>query len=86
MCSNVRLLSTLDFTFLLANQWVIREKQWALTLSVHLVHPFKWSPSCLFTFVALYILFWLFYLLCGSVSHDWSLSMDYILLLESWFP
>ena len=40
---------------------------------------FLWSPSCSFTLVSLFVLFWLLLLLCMSVFPVWSFSLDYIL-------
>ena len=56
---------------------------WHLTIC-KLVN-FYWSLSCSFTYVTLYILFWLFFcsLLCVSVFHVWSLSLDYIFLISA---
>ena len=55
-------------------------------LQVHLVHAssFSWSPSCSFTFVALYVLFWCFHdLCCVRVYHAWYWSLDNILQISA---
>ena len=47
-------------------------------------------PTCSFTFVTFYVLFWLLFysLLCVRDFHVWSLSLDYIFFIpfDSWFP
>ena len=73
--------STLDLTFY--EQLGIAELS-MLIRSVHLVSSWR-SRSCSFTFVTLYVLLWLFNVLCCSfaVFHVRSLSMDYILLISA---
>ena len=64
----------------------------SLTLPVHLVHAlsFLWTSSCSFTFVALYVLFWFFYVLCCVYLFSLSGLCPWItffwFLLQSCFP
>ena len=50
--------------FLWATRWVFLERQRTLTLPVHVVHAPSFLVEFEFTFVSLYVLFWLFYILC----------------------
>ena len=62
----IPLSSTLDLTFYEQLGVCFQKSERTLNLLVHLVHApkFQWSPSCSFTFVTLYVLFWLFHVLC----------------------
>ena len=78
--------------FLWATQWVFLEKQRTLTLPLQLFHApsFYWSPICSFTLVTLYVLLWLFYVLCCVCLFSMSALCPWVTFLwfplEPWFP
>ena len=68
-----------------ASRLVLLEKQMTLIIPLYLVHALKfYCPSCFFTFVTSYVLFWLFYVLrCVCL---FSLTGLYPWFTFFWFP